>query len=448
MKAFSFPREELQEGLRLDIPYNQQVKHNQRLEGSKYKWRKLEDITLDICDGPRGIKLTRTGIPYLKLGNLGRAEIHYDDTTYVAAEEIKSRYQLAPGDVLLSKIGNEPRAALVQEDLYGATYSSDLYRLRVDPKKISPIWLEIFLNSKYLGEVINQQNYGSALRRLSAFDLRNIYVPIPSLELSSRLENLEAAAQEFSVTARNIFDKAIQGLFAELDQRINVFEINGTDSFVASNQWLFERWDVSYVRGRKLVQDIEESKLFKPLRDLARIPVSSRKHLDPNQEICYVKISDIDPEFMTFGTVHQEKLSNLSERIRLPLHEFQVLVLVSGSNLGSDSHPIAVVEPHLDGCLTSNAFIALEFRETPIYFGLILRHPLVLSQMQALSSGTVISFISKREIGSLLLPVLGSVWREDFNDRAQIAWEKRSRAIQLRQKAINLVDDFIKEALG
>lgn len=448
MKAFSVPREELNKRLRLDIPYNQQIKHNQRLKDSNQPWLKLEDLTLDVCDGPRNIKMKSTGIPYLRLGNLGRVEINYDNIGYVAIEGIESRFQLAAGDVLLSKIGDEPRAALVPEDLFGATFSSDLYRLRVDPQKISPIWVENFLNSKYLGEVINQQNYGSTLRRLSAFDLRNIYVPIPSLELSSHLEKLEGEAQEFSVTARDIFNRAIQGLFAELDQRINVTEKNGTESFVASNKWLIERWDVSYVRGRKLVQEVEESKLFKPLRDLARIPVSSRRHLDPNQEICYVQVSDIDSEFMTFGTIHQDKLSNLSDRIRLPLHEFQVLVLVSGSNLGSDSHPIAIVEPHLDGCLTSNAFIALEFSETPIYFGLVLRHPMVLSQLQALSSGTVISFISRREIGSLMLPVLGSIWRKDFNDRAQIAWEKRSRAIQLRQKAINLVDDFIKEALG
>jgi hypothetical protein len=447
MRRFSIPRSKLQEGIRLDVPYNLHIKYNQRLLRSENPWIRLSDLTLDINDGLRDVMLKPEGIPFIKLGNLGKAEISYNEVDYIGSDEIDERFRLIPGDVLLSKIGDDPRAALVQEQQYGATYSSDLYRLRIDPKKISPVWLEIFLNTRYAREMIVHQNYGSTLRRMAASDLRNIRIPIPSTRVSEDVQRLEREAQQFSAAARDIFTTTIHGLFAEIDQRIKLPNLNSGEWFVVLNHWLQDRWGASYVRGKMLVQLLEESGFFFPLRELADVAVSSRKNLDPNQEVCYLNISDIDPEFMTFGNVHRDKLGNLSERIRLTLRAYQVLVLASGSNLGEKIHPIAVVEPHLDGCLTSNAFIALEFHDTPIYFGLVMRHPLVLAQLKALAAGSVISFISKREIEGLMLPVLGNIWREDFNDRAQVAWEKRSISIKYRQEAINLVDDFITKSV-
>jgi restriction endonuclease S subunit len=448
MRAIVIERSKLRGGTRLDFPYNFQIKHLQRLNNSQRKWVRLADLSKDICDGLRKVDLASNGVPFLKLGNLSQAEVLLNNVDLVDSSSLDVRFQLEFGDILLSKIGDDPRAALVRGNLVGGTFASDIYRLRVDSQRLSPVWVEMFLNSRYVANVIFRQNYGTTVRRLSISDLRNLRIPIPPPKLSSEVELLEAEAHMHSEAASKLFSQVIQGIFSEIDQRGDYSKGNRRKWIYASNHWLFDRWDFSYMHGRGLTNQLESVEFFKPLGELAKIAVSSRKTYDPSQLVRYVQVSDIDAQYMTFGNVRQDKVENLSARIRLPLKGDQVLVLASGSNLGSREHPIAVVEHHLDGCLTSNAFIALEFQETPIYYGLVMRHPLVLAQLKALAAGSVISFISKRAIENVLLPILGQVWRKDFNDRAKIAWEKRSHAIRCRQKAIGLVDDFITSALG
>ncbi len=216
---------------------------------------------------------------------------------------------------------------------------------------------------------------------------------------------------------------------------------------LAPNAWLRDRWDLSHIQGRRLVEALADVPTFRPLGEWASPVVSSRRNLDPEQEVGFVQVSDLDVRYLSFARAHRAKVRELPARVRLPLREYQVLLLASGSNLGEAGHPIAVVEPQMDGCLASNAFIALEFRETPLYFGLALRHPLVLAQLRSLASGSVIQLIGKRDIGHLLIPVLGSTWRQDHNDRAKIAWEKRRLALDLRLRAVARVEAFIAEAL-
>jgi hypothetical protein len=447
MRKLVVANSELRSGVRLDFAYNFQVQQNRKLASSRYAWRKLDELTSDICDGPRQTSLVPEGIPYVRIGNLKAGDISSTDGVFVEGRAIKERFKLIPGDVLLSKTSDEPRAAIVTDWLAGATFSPDIFRLRVNPLVISPAWVSLFFNTRYATGVFRQCTYGTTIKRLRAADLKHIYIPVPPPELAAEIEALERQAQEHSSTAKSTFAAVISGLYGEIDARVEFEELPQQKWLSTRNIWLHNRWDVGYIRSQALAQDLLRSEIFRPISEVARVAVSSRKHLDPDQEVCYVNVSDIDAQYLTFSQVHRGKLKELSGRFRLPLQADQVLVLASGSNLGSEMHPVAIVEPELDGCLTSNAFIALEFAETPIYFGLVMRHPLVLAQLRGLASGSVIQMIKKQEIQDLLIPVLGSVWRQDFNDRARVAWEKRHLAIDLRQQAIQKIEAFIRGAL-
>jgi hypothetical protein len=175
------------------------------------------------------------------------------------------------------------------------------------------------------------------------------------------------------------------------------------------------------------------------------ITVSSRKTLKADQVVRYVQTSDIDPQSFLFRRVRSAMAQELPSRIRLPLQAFQVLVLASGSNLGTPAHPVAIVDPQLEGGFASNAFLALDFDETPIYYGIALRHPVVLDQIRRMAVGAVVSTLRKKDIVHLRIPILSSVWRQDFNDRAQLAWERRTLAFELRRQAMEKVEAFVQQ---
>ncbi|GIK36928.1 MAG: hypothetical protein BroJett011_07610 [Chloroflexota bacterium] len=449
MRTIVVDNTDLHGGSRLDFDYNYQVRRNQELASSQYNWKQLDEFTLDICDGPRETDPVAAGIPYLRLGDLNAGDIAPAKGVFVAEQKIKPRFRLSPDDVLLSKTSDEPRAALVTERLAGATFSPDIFRLRIDPHKISPVWISLFFNTRYSAQVVSQRAYGARIKRLRVADLRHIRVPVPPRALAEEVEALERQAQGYSEAAHSSFQMVINGLYGEIDVRVGERSRSPQKWLLARNNWLDYRWDVAYVRSQGLTEELRQTGFFRPVGEMAHLAVASRRHLEPEQAVCYVNVSDIDAQYFTFRQTHQMQLKELSDRLRLPLQADQVLVLASGSNLGSEDHPVAVVEPELDGCLTSNAFIALEFVETPLYFGLVMRHPLVLAQLRALASGSVVQqTINKEEFKNLLLPVLGSVWRQDYNDRARIAWEKRRLAIDLRQQAIDNVEVFITKALS
>ncbi len=95
--------------------------------------------------------------------------------------------------------------------------------------------------------------------------------------------------------------------------------------------------------------------------------------------------------------------------------------------------------------LGSATFTALRFHETPRVFAVALAHPLVRTQLRLLSSGSVQRFVNKRDLDELLVPVLGQVWREDFETRLTRAMQRRREALLARTALIEAADDYLRE---
>jgi hypothetical protein len=170
--------------------------------------------------------------------------------------------------------------------------------------------------------------------------------------------------------------------------------------------------------------------------------------MNPEKQVCYVLVSDIDRNFFTFKESKKALVKDLPARVILPIDEGQVLLLSHGSNLGTDSQPLVYVDEEFDGCLASNSFIAIDFRETPLYYLIAMKHPLVLEQLRGMVSGSqIVSVINKESIRNLLIPKLGSIWRNDFNEKIKDALRMRKQGLELRKAAIEKVDNYIKSLM-
>lgn len=385
------------------------------------------------------------GLAYIQLGGLQVGEVYPDSAKQVDPHDLDPRFILRCGDVLLSKTGEAPRAALVSTGFSDATLSPDIYCLRLKSDTVSPTWLTYYLNSSLIREKLAERVHGKTTPRLHLADLKQFPVVLPTVELTREVEQLEKQAQQHSQAAREIWTSTVRGLYTEIDGRLGI--VARDTGKPPSNISPSSSANLSDDTLLALLGKPHEGLSITPLHLLARVAVSSRKNFDPDQIVQYVQASDIDPHSFLFRNVRCGKVKDLPARIRLPIQAYQVLLLASGSNLGSPNHPVGIVEPQLDGCLASNTFLALEFDETPLYYGMALKYPVVLAQIRRLAVGDVVSILRKRDVAQLKVPVLGQVWRQDFNDRAQIAWERRSLAKQLRNQAAQLVDSFLRQAV-
>jgi hypothetical protein len=390
----------------------------------------LSDILADVFDGPRRIQFETHGAPYVRLGDLDAGEIYFDPCQTIAPLDLERRFYLRPGDVLVSKTGDEPRAVVTSGEAQGAVIAPDIYCLRIHPGGISPTWLAYFLNTRHGQHLLSERIAGATVRRLRMAELRSLPLLLPPLPLVQEIESLEQQAQANTQSAHELWAAILTGMYAEIDDRSGM------------------TGKVEIAAVEDLLSTSGAQKIFRPLSEVARIAVSSRKTLKPDQLVSYVQASDIDPQSFLFRRVRNALAQDLPSRIRLPLQAYQVLLLASGSNLGTPTHPIAVVDAKLHGGFASNAFLALEFDETPIYYAIALKHPLVLAQLRHMAVGPVVSTLRKKDIVHLRIPQLSAVWRQDFNDRAQLAWERRTLALTLRRQALDKAEAFIAQALA
>lgn len=406
----------------------------------------ISHLVEDVFDGPRQVTFKPDGLAYIQLGGLQAGEVYPDSAKRVDPQDLDPRFLLRCGDVLLSKTGESPRAALVSTEFANATLSPDIYCLRLKSGTISPTWLTYYLNSSLIREKLAERVHGKTTPRLHLADLKHFPVTLPTVDLAREVDQLEEQAQQHSQAAREIWTSTVRGLYTEIDGRLGVIARGAAKapSNISSSSSSAKLSDDALLA---LLGKPHEGLSITPLHQLARVVISSRKNFDPNQIVKYVQASDIDTHSFLFRNVRSGKVKDLPARIRLPIQAYQVLLLASGSNLGSPNHPVGIVEPQLDGCLASNTFLALEFDETPLYYGMALKHPVVLAQIRRRAVGNVVSILRKRDVADLKIPVLGLVWRQDFNDRAQIAWERRSIAKQLRNQAAQLVDAFLRQAV-
>lgn len=197
----------------------------------------VEDIKIDQIGIVRqGTKLARgKGVnapiiqgrdlsnPFLLVGNLTRKDI---------PANISEDYISRIGDILIQRIGETPKAILVEEDLSGIAISDTVYIIR--PTEVDS------LRDRYIVEYINsdvgQAQLLSGLRRqviptLNITVLRNFKVPIPNqsiIEFIKDLHDVESTltlrlqkskslrSQLFSIEDVNSFNQQLQQLGVEL----------------------------------------------------------------------------------------------------------------------------------------------------------------------------------------------------------------------------------------
>lgn len=200
------------------------------LANLKCTWDKcrLMDVCVDKDDikcGPFGTQLSKD--EYVKSG-IAVWEIPQINTAFASkpthfltqekAEQLKA-YTIVPGDIAMSRKGNVGKCALFPENYQDGIIHSDVLRIRVDRKRVNPIFMMYQLH--FSGAVTRQielVSSGAIMAGVNVTKLKQIYVHIPPMRSQESFSTFVKQVDKSKVAVQKALDET-QLLFDSLMQK-------------------------------------------------------------------------------------------------------------------------------------------------------------------------------------------------------------------------------------
>lgn len=184
----------------------------------------------DVAEVQGGLQVTSKRksnpieVPYLRVANVHRGRLDLDEikTMRVTKSEL-ARTELADGDLLVVEgHGNADeigRVGIWDGSTTPCVHQNHLIRVRCDTSRVLPQFVETFMNS-WVGRrsLLRAANTTSGLNTISTSDVRNVQVPVSSMErqlaFRDRLRKVEVTRH-----ATRLSEAKFSTLFHSLQQR-------------------------------------------------------------------------------------------------------------------------------------------------------------------------------------------------------------------------------------
>ena len=147
---------------------------------------------LDITTGqycPNYVS-SNEGRPYLRGTDLAVGSVATENLFYIKPEDQIQSKQAQEGDVVVTRVGTIGLSARIPEECDGGTISDNLIRVRIlDESKIDSYYLSCFLGSEIGKSLMLRNARGSVQQRLNQETLKEIILPIPEMEVQSKIKD-------------------------------------------------------------------------------------------------------------------------------------------------------------------------------------------------------------------------------------------------------------------
>lgn len=154
------------------------------------------------------------GIYVIRGRDLSSASLNKDDLTCVKADrKIPGRTRVAEGDILLQRIGTNPKCMIVGPGLEGAIASDTVLVLRPRDPRANPVMISQFLRSNTGQQILKMHIRGQYAPTISVSALRTIPIPLVPERISRDLDELQRIEQDLRLRAERIESMRL-GLFS------------------------------------------------------------------------------------------------------------------------------------------------------------------------------------------------------------------------------------------
>jgi type I restriction enzyme S subunit len=202
--VFAAPLRHLQG--RIDPSYVRATEQVQlRLAQTAFPLARLGDLAESLQYGVSDLSSRDAGIPVLRMVNLRDDGWDLSSLKYLPRDQVDlERFGLAPGDLLFNRTNSKELVGkcAVFEEAGDWTFASYLIRLRLDPSKVLPEFVALFLGTptgRAQIDRVSRQIIGMA--NINAREIADLLVPLPPLDLQQSLVTSTSAARAERDTA-------------------------------------------------------------------------------------------------------------------------------------------------------------------------------------------------------------------------------------------------------
>ena len=200
-------------------------------QNSTNNWRfnyRIRDVIKSIRNGKDVKKdeysFYETEYFYLTVNNIKPYEFSFNNKIFLsekAGEKLKN-VALNTNDLIITRSGTVGISKLfnIENSSYNFIPSGYLIILTIDDSKINPIWLEYYLNNKFIREYFQVFSSGKTQNNLSQYDILNLpVINIDQYRLNNLLKKLEVFENKIEKVNKKI--ETVQGIIDD------VFNKNG-----------------------------------------------------------------------------------------------------------------------------------------------------------------------------------------------------------------------------
>jgi type I restriction enzyme S subunit len=158
--------------------------------------------------------------PYLRNANVQWGRLVLDDLLEMDfSHREREKFSLIPGDLIVCEGGEPGRCAVVTEPMRNIYYQKALMRVRPQPERLTPQFLQRFMQHAASRGVFRQGGNQSTIAHFPAVRLRALQVPLPPLLEQKRIAAIIDAADALRAKRRESIeqlDSLVQATFLEM----------------------------------------------------------------------------------------------------------------------------------------------------------------------------------------------------------------------------------------
>jgi type I restriction enzyme, S subunit len=156
------------------------------LECGQHPLWPLKSVYRSLVNGYDCRDFIDDGLPYLKVAEVKPFNLKIEAAETIPKKGVPARGLALKGDLLLTRKGTFGDAALNRAEKPFA-FSSEVFRIRLNPSKLDGDYAEAILNSILLRTQFNRHSIGAIMGSLSQSIFGKVRIPLPPLEEQRRL---------------------------------------------------------------------------------------------------------------------------------------------------------------------------------------------------------------------------------------------------------------------
>lgn len=387
------------------------------------------------------------GVRYLRGQDIS-TEMLIDDRNQVfipeSAFDSLQRSHIFKGDVLITIVGaNTGLIGLVFDPPAKLTANCKLGIVR--SLAVNPEYLYAFLTSKYGQFQILRAKRGGGQTGLILPDMRNLLIA----RFTEKLENLISLVvnngHQKIKKSKEIYQNAEKILLSELglfdwQLKHTLTWVKQSSEIIKSQRVDAEHFQPKYEEIRECIRSYKYG--YTRLIDIAP---DSTEVIDPHTKLDfdYIELSNINQSIGIIDSPDRIKGKDAPSRARMLLRCGDILA----STVEGSIDKVAIVSQEFDEAIGTTGFFVLRPRITENFYLLLLVKSLVVrEQMLKLASGTILTAVSSKSIGSIIVPTLPKEQRKEIDDLVRDSHSARREAKALLEKAKRAVEIAIEES--